>query len=85
MTGFILMAVLFAERWGVLRIANEKYCHHHLVCIKCGRAFLFQDDYQEGLEKEIAGSAGFCVVNHEVKLCSYCIECGGDLIEEKSE
>jgi Fur family ferric uptake transcriptional regulator len=37
----------------------------------------------EELEGKIAETAGFRVVNHEVKLYGYCVECGGDLIEEK--
>ena len=60
-----------------------KHRHHHLVCIKCGRVTPFQDDLLEELEGKIAETAGFRVVNHEVKLYGYCVECGGDLIEEK--
>ncbi len=62
-----------------------KHRHHHLVCIKCGRVTPFQDDLLEELEGKIAETAGFRVVNHEVKLYGYCVECGGDLIEEKRE
>ena len=62
-----------------------KHRHHHLICIKCGRVTPFQDDLLEGLEGRIAATTGFRVVNHEVKLYGYCVECGGDLIEEKRE
>ncbi len=62
-----------------------KHRHHHLICIKCGRVISFQDDLLEELEREIAATTGFRVVNHEVKLYGYCVECGGDLIEEKRE
>ena len=59
--------------------------HHHLICLKCGRVFPFQDDLLEELEARIADRTGFCVVDHEVKLYGYCAECGGYLIEEKRE
>ena len=62
-----------------------KHRHHHLICIKCGRVTPFQDDLLEELEGKIAATAGLRVVNHEVKLYGYCVECGGDLIEEKRE
>ena len=60
-----------------------KHRHHHLVCIKCGRGISFQDDLLEELEGKIIATTGFRVVDHEVKLYGYCVECGGDLIEEK--
>lgn len=65
--------------------AGVKHRHHHLICVKCGRVISFQDDLLEELEKKIAVTTGFYVVNHEVKLYGYCVECGGDLIEEKRE
>lgn len=64
---------------------GQKHRHHHLICMKCGKVFSFQDDLLEELEGKIARTTGFCVVNHEVKLYGYCVECGGDLIEEKRE
>ncbi len=59
--------------------------HHHLICIKCGRVISFREDLLEELEAEITAATGFRIVNHEVKLYGYCIECGGELIEEKRE
>lgn len=64
---------------------GQKHRHHHLICMKCGRVISFQDDLLEELEEKIARTTGFHVVNHEVKLYGYCVECGGDLIEEKRE
>ena len=64
---------------------EEKHHHHHLICMKCGKVISFQDDLLEGLETKIAETTGFHVVDHEVKLYGYCVECGGNLIEEKSE
>ncbi len=62
-----------------------RHRHHHLICIKCGRVISFQDDLLEELEGKIIATTGFRVVDHEVKLYGYCVECGGDLIEEKRE
>lgn len=56
-----------------------RHRHHHLICIKCGKVISFQDDLCEELEGKIAATTGFRVVNHEVKLYGYCVECGGDL------
>ena len=64
---------------------ERRHRHHHLICMKCGRVISFQDDLLEELEEKIARTTGFRVVNHEVKLYGYCVECGGDLIEEKRE
>lgn len=64
---------------------GQKHRHHHLICIKCGKVISFQDDLLEELEAKIAATTGFRVVNHEVKLYGVCVECGGDLIEEKRE
>ena len=62
---------------------EQKHRHHHLICRRCGRVFSFQEDLLEELEARITADTGFLVVDHEVKLYGYCIECGGDLIEEK--
>lgn len=65
--------------------SGRRHRHHHLICMKCGRVIPFQEDLLEELEKEIARTTGFCVVDHEVKLYGCCVECGGNLIEEKRE
>ena len=64
---------------------HEKHHHHHLICMKCGKVISFRDDLLEELEARITADTGFLVLDHEVKLYGYCIECGGDLIEEKRE
>ena len=64
---------------------KQKHHHHHLICMKCGRVISFQDDLLEELEAKITATAGFRIVDHEVKLYGYCVECGGDFIEEKRE
>ena len=64
---------------------GQKHHHHHLICMKCGRVTSFQDDLLEELEAKITATAGFRIVDHEVKLYGYCVECGGDFVEEKRE
>ena len=64
---------------------GSRHHHHHLICVKCGKVISFQDDLLEELEQRIATTTGFTVVDHEVKLYGYCVECGGNLIEEKRE
>lgn len=61
---------------------EQKHRHHHLICKKCGKVTSFQDDLLEELEEKIANTTGFYVVDHEVKLYGYCVECGGNLIEK---
>lgn len=60
----------------------SRHHHHHLICLSCGKIQSFEDDYLEQLENKIRETTGFCVMDHEVKLYGYCIECGGNLIEK---
>ena len=64
---------------------EQKHHHHHLICMKCRKVISFQDDLLEELEAKIADTVGFQVVDHDVKLYGYCVECGGNLFEEKRE
>ena len=32
---------------------REKHQHHHLICLKCGRVYEFEDDLLEELEQKI--------------------------------
>ena len=64
---------------------GQKHHHHHLICMNCGKVISFQDDLLEELEEKITITTGFQIVDHEVKLYGYCVECGGDFIEEKRE
>lgn len=68
---------------GNVSAKDIKHHHHHLICLTCGKVISFQQDLLEGLERNIRETTGFEVVDHEVKLYGYCIECGGKLIEEK--
>ena len=64
---------------------EQKHHHHHLICRTCRKVISFQDDLLEELEAKIADTVGFYVVDHDVKLYGYCVECGGAFIEEKRE
>lgn len=64
---------------------EQKHHHHHLICRKCGKVISFRDDLLEELEEKITATTGFRIVDHEVKLYGYCVECGGNMIEEKRE
>lgn len=54
---------------------EQKHRHHHLICMKCGKVFSFQDDLLEELEEKITETTGFSIVNHEVKLYGCCAMC----------
>lgn len=62
---------------------EEKHHHHHLICLNCGKVLSFEDDLLEDLEDKITKTMGFKIVDHEVKLYGYCVDCGGKLIEKK--
>ena len=64
---------------------EQKHHHHHLICRKCRKVISFQDDLLEELEAKITDTVGFYVVDHDVKLYGYCVECGGAFVEEKRE
>lgn len=54
---------------------HKSHHHHHMICLKCGTVFAFEEDMLDSLEAHIMESQGFAVVNHEVKLFGYCITC----------
>lgn len=69
---------------GKMCVDEQKHHHHHLICRSCGNVMSFEDDLLEELEQKISETMQFLVLDHEVKLYGYCIECGGKFIE-KSE
>lgn len=64
---------------------EQKHRHHHRICKKCGWVISFRNDLPEGTEERIADAAGFLVVDHEVKLCGYCIACRKDRCPKDAE
>ncbi|HIV41893.1 MAG TPA: transcriptional repressor [Candidatus Mediterraneibacter guildfordensis] len=60
---------------GHLLKGSEKHNHHHLICRSCGKVIPFDGDLLEGLEQHIEETAGFHVLDHEVKFYGLCSEC----------
>ncbi len=54
---------------------EEKHQHHHLICIKCGNVYEFDDDLLEELEQKIKVKNNFKVLDHMVKFLGYCQKC----------
>ncbi|GAQ26105.1 Fur family transcriptional regulator [Tepidanaerobacter syntrophicus] len=58
---------------------DQRHQHHHLICIKCGKIYEFDDDLLEDLEKRIYKNNSFKVIDHAVKFFGYCKDCLKDL------
>jgi len=57
---------------------DQRHQHHHLICIKCGNVYEFDDDLLEQLEHKINNNNDFQVKDHMVKFFGYCKECKED-------
>jgi Fur family ferric uptake transcriptional regulator len=49
--------------------------HDHLVCLRCGRVFEFQEPSIEALQEQVARRHGFRATRHRLELYGYCREC----------
>lgn len=56
---------------------EEKHQHHHLICIKCGKVYEFDDDLLDELEHTITANNNFKVLDHILKFLGYCQKCQG--------
>ena len=54
---------------------ETKHNHHHLICRSCGRVIPFDADLLDDLEHHIEETAGFRVMDHELKFYDLCREC----------
>lgn len=54
---------------------DQRHQHHHLICIKCGSVYEFDDDLLDELEEKIYRSNDFTVLDHMVKFFGYCKDC----------
>ena len=54
---------------------DQRHQHHHLLCLKCGNVYEFDDDLLDELEHKIHKNSAFAVTDHMVKFFGYCIEC----------
>ncbi|MDK2808985.1 MAG: Fur family transcriptional regulator, ferric uptake regulator [Clostridiales bacterium] len=63
-------------RYEIGMLGGEKsHHHHHLICLRCGGVFAFEEDGMDSLEEHIYHTQGFLVIDHEVKLFGYCLQC----------
>ena len=60
---------------GHLLTDETKHNHHHLICRKCGKVIPFDADLLDDLERHIEKTAGFHVLDHELKFFGLCREC----------
>ena len=54
---------------------ETKHNHHHLICRSRGRVIPFDADLLDDLEHHIEETAGFRVMDHELKFYGLCREC----------
>lgn len=54
---------------------ETKHNHHHLICRKCNKVIPFDADLLDDLEQHIEATAGFHVLDHELKFYGVCREC----------
>ncbi|MDY6918494.1 MAG: transcriptional repressor [Chloroflexota bacterium] len=60
---------------------KQSTCHHHLVCLGCGRVIEFECPSTEKLKAKIGKEMGFDVTDAEVRLGGYCPECKRRLLD----
>lgn len=60
---------------GHLLSGESKHNHHHLICRACNKVIPFDADLLDDLERHIEESAGFHVLDHELKFYGLCREC----------
>lgn len=53
---------------------EDAHQHHHIVCLKCGQIYEFEEDLLNELEKRLE-DRGFEIVDHELKFYGYCPAC----------
>lgn len=49
--------------------------HDHMICMECGKIIEFRNDEIEALQREIAASRNFHLVQHTLTLEGYCAAC----------
>jgi Fur family ferric uptake transcriptional regulator len=62
-------------RYEIGKQDTKGHHHHHIICLKCGKVDMFEDDLLDNLENRIYEQMGFQVTDHEVKLYGYCKDC----------
>lgn len=60
---------------GVQRFESAAQDHHdHIICRDCGKVFEFENEEIEDLQKEVAASRGFQIVDHRLELYVTCMK-----------
>lgn len=60
---------------GHLFRGDAEHNHHHLICRECNKVIPYEGDLLEELERHIEETAGFHVLDHELKFFGICGEC----------
>ena len=54
---------------------DDGHHHDHLICVMCGKVEEFIDPEIERIQKDIAASKGYKLVDHSMALYGVCSEC----------
>jgi Fur family ferric uptake transcriptional regulator len=55
--------------------AHTRQHHDHLVCVKCGKIIEFENKHIEELQKKVAKTYAFELLDHRHELYGHCKEC----------
>lgn len=53
----------------------DAHCHHHLICLSCGKVLEFDEDLLEPLEEAVASESRFRIVDHSLRFFGFCQDC----------
>jgi len=59
----------------VFELVGDSHHHHHLICLKCGRAECLDYCPVKSHEFAAAQKRGFTVVSHSLEFYGYCRDC----------
>ncbi|MBP2650832.1 MAG: Fur family transcriptional regulator [Firmicutes bacterium] len=69
------LATGFRDSDGTFRYELEQECHHHLICIKCGKLIEDTDLQMMVHQNQLAAKQHFRVLHSRVELYGICCEC----------
>jgi Fur family ferric uptake transcriptional regulator len=71
----LIKEVIYGERHQHYEHIHNERDHDHLVCLKCGKIFEFEDDFLRELERKICEKRGFLPQKVLVEIFGYCKKC----------
>lgn len=72
----VLQRINFGDGRSRYEIAQDDvHHHHHLICVKCGSVYEFDDDLLETLEAMISRKTNFKIIDHQLKVYGICRRC----------